>query len=360
MIDGRSAPPTISELLLGNATAIDLRSPGEFQRSRAPHSINLPLLTDAERARVGVTFKQQGPQAAIRVGKQLVAGEVRRSRVDGWLQLVASLPNPVLMCWRGGLRSSTVARWLMDAGWSAPVLAGGYKAVRQHCLALLESFARKAPIVLIGGRTGTGKTEVLTQLSAAIDLEGIAQHRGSAFGQVVATQPTPPSFENALAAAWLEQQHATHVFLEDEGRTIGRLGLPVDWFAAMQRAPIVLLEASLEERVTRIRKEYIDRPSQAGQSAHELERRFTDALHRIERRLGGLRHRKLLTELHDGFQSGDHDRWITSLLAQYYDPSYDYQLAHKQERIVFTGNAREVIAYAGQMRLSGPSAFEEG
>ena len=340
-----NTPETIDALLRGQRLGIDLRSPSEFQRSAAPGTRNLPLLTDAERSRIGITYKQQGQEAALRLGHKLVAGATRERRIDGWATVAASHPKPLLYCWRGGLRSALVAEWLSARGVDIERLPGGYRAIRRRCLELIEDFSRQQPLWLLGGRTGTGKTRLLSRLPQTLDLEGIAQHRGSAFGELAAQQPTPASFENRLAAATLSLNRKETLVLEDESRTIGRLALPESWFLVMQRAPIVLLESALEERVAHIHREYIDDPLAAGQSEGELYRRYTSALSRIRKRLGGKRHQSLVALLEDGFESGQHQPWIQALLEQYYDPSYDFQLRKKQSRIVFRGEADAIVDY---------------
>lgn len=277
-----------------------------------------------------------------------MAGSGRAERIRGWQTLIAGTPPALLFCWRGGLRSQTAADWLSTAGTPVEPLHGGYQAVRRRCLTLLEQFPRRASLRLIGGRTGCGKTRVLSAISNAIDLEGIARHRGSAFGQWTANQPPPASFENELAAATLGCRLHSAVTLEDESRTIGRLALPANWFQAMQQAPIVQLEATLPERIEHIADEYVREPLAAGQSAEELENRYLAALNRISKRLGLTRHRSIAAAVRQGFAQNDHGPWIEQLLAGYYDPSYDYQLQQKAARIVFRGAAAEVLAYCAE------------
>ena len=200
---------------------------------------------------------------------------------------------------------------------------------------------------MLGGRTGSGKTRSLRQLSNAIDLEHLANHRGSAFGGDIALQPPPVSFENALAAALLSINHDRPIVVEDESRTIGRLALPDKLFTSMQSAPLVILELSLEKRIANIYDEYV---------VNGVPSMFTNALGRIHKRLGGARYRELLGLMKEGFNTGNkesHLQWIHSLLTNYYDPMYDYQLEQKSARIIFRGTVDAVGEYLEEQVITG-------
>ena len=337
----------LDELLVAGGPFIDLRSPGEYALGAVPGAVNLPLLHDDERHQVGLTYSQAGQAAAIELGERLVSGPVRRERLEGWLQFARTHPGTWLYCWRGGLRSETVQHWLAAEGLTLPRVAGGFKALRRHCLSVLESAPEAKPWYVLGGRTGTGKTVVLKRISGAIDLEGLANHRGSAFGAAATPPPPPVGFETALAVACLRHQAAALV-LEDESRTIGRLALPNAWHAAMQQAPLIILEAPLEMRVAHIAEEYVSQPLAAGVAPGTLEDRLQSSLDRIGRRLGGLRRQRVAQALSTGFQRGDHEPWIRYLLQWYYDPMYDYQLARKADRVIFRGNAAAVEEFLAE------------
>ena len=340
--------------LLRDATpAIDVRSPGEFARGAVPGAVNLPLLTDVERAQVGTCYKANGREAAVALGHQLVSGSVRRERVARWRTFALAHDDAVLYCARGGLRSAIAQAWLAEDGVSRARVRGGFKALRQTCLAGLEQ-VRCRRLLLVGGRTGTGKTQLLRRVPNSIDLERLANHRGSAFGGFPTPQPTPVDFENALAGTLLRLRQDAPIVLEDEGRTIGRLVIPAPVFDAMRQASIVLLEAPEGERVENILREYVlaaDRPQE----------RLPAALARIERRLGGARYRQVAAQMAAAFAAGDpaqhpapHREWIRALLKHYYDPMYDHQLAGKGERVVLRGDAAQVRAYLN--RAIGESA----
>ena len=327
-------------LLKASCPLIDVRAPAEFACGAVPGAVNLPILTDAERVAVGKTHKNDGREAAVALGYRLVDGAVKRERVAAWQAFAIQHPRTAIYCWRGGMRSEIAQRWLGESGVELPRVAGGFKALRRFCLAVLARSATR-PFVLIGGRTGSGKTQVVQALANHVNLEALANHRGSSFGAHLTPQPTPVAFENALATALLQCDDAEPVAVEDESRTIGRLAIPAPIYDAMQRAPIVVLEAERETRIDNIYQEYV---VQAGYPRQRL----LVALARIQRRLGGARYQHLAALMADAFDHASaelHRQWIGRLLEWYYDPMYDYQLCNKVQRIVQRGSAEEMAAY---------------
>ena len=347
---------TPSELLANDVPLIDLRAPAEFAKGAFPRAVNRLLLTDDERAEIGTLHKRRGREAAIRRGHELVSGEVREARIQGWTDVLAEHPEAWIYCWRGGLRSAIAQSWLREAGWEVPRVEGGYKRLRQACLEVFEALTPAGSLapgfepvqtkhwLVLAGRTGVGKTAVIETLPEAIDLEALAHHRGSAFGGQGGRQPTPIAFENALAIACLKHR-GLRLIVEDESRTIGRLALPQAWHARMQQAPIVLIEAPMAERVAHIRAEYVDEPLAQGISEAALLNRHQAALDRIEKRLSRQRHAEVSAALRAGFSNGHHQGWIERLLTWYYDPMYDHQLRTKQRRVQFRGERAAVTAY---------------
>ena len=341
---------TPTELLANDVPLIDLRAPAEFAKGAFPCAVNLPLLSDDERAEIGTLHKRRGRDAAISRGHELVAGEIREARIKAWTDFLAQHPEAWIYCWRGGLRSAITQSWLQESGWTVPRIEGGYKRLRQTCLDVFDALAsapKPAPSkhwLVLAGRTGVGKTAVIETLPEAIDLEALARHRGSAFGGHDGGQPTPIAFENALAIAYLKHRRPRLV-VEDESRTIGRLALPQAWHARMQQAPIVLLEAPMADRVAHIRAEYVDEPLANGAAEADLLDRHQAALDRIKKRLGHERHVEVGIALKAGFSNGNHEGWIERLLTWYYDPMYDYQLKTKQRRVEFRGGRASVTAY---------------
>ena len=178
------------QLFLTNHPLMDVRAPAEFVKGAFPQAINLPLMNDSERTKVGTCYKQQGQQAAIELGHALVNGNIKQQRIDAWCQHIQQQPNSFLYCFRGGLRSQLTQQWLQHAGINIPYVQGGYKAMRAFLIKTIDSAPEKNQILVISGSTGSGKTEFIHQRKDAIDLEGIANHRGSSFGSQITAQPS--------------------------------------------------------------------------------------------------------------------------------------------------------------------------
>ena len=325
-------------ILRGDRTVIDVRSPAEFAKGSLPNSINLPILTDDQRHEVGLCYKQEGPSAARALGFTLVSGACRQSRIDSWKAHVYSTPDVLITCWRGGARSQIAQQWLIDANTPLQRATGGFKAIRERSLDILTKTSSR-PWVVIGGKTGVGKTDFLNTYTHAIDLEGLANHRGSAFGRLETPQPTPISFELRLAGQLLKHPHDQTLLIEDESRTIGRLAVPKELFDAMNQAPVIVLEAPKEARLHYTYRTYV---------ATSHPEQLQSALKRIQKRLGGERYRTVLRQLSNALQTGnevDHWDWINTLLTEYYDPMYQFQLTKKVHRIEFKGSQQAVQQY---------------
>ncbi len=344
---------------------IDTRAPVEFARGSFPGAVNLPLMNDKEREQVGTAYKHQGHDAAVALGYELVNGDIKAERVQAWVDFVTKHPEAYLFCWRGGQRSQIAQEWLHEAGITIPRLRGGYKAFRNYLINQSRKIAAKKEFIVIGGRTGSGKTLLLQKLPNAIDLERLANHRGSSFGRYATLQPTQINFENALAYALIQLDDQGHdrIIIEDESRNIGKCYIPDEVFASFQRGRVIQLEATLEERVEITYDEYII-ASQADYAGHfdagttpyswieAMEHNFD----KIRKRLGSQNHRLLKEMLQEAWEhqqrTGDasrHKEWIALLLERYYDPMYDYQLRNKQDRIIFSGSFDEVLEYIGSL-----------
>jgi tRNA 2-selenouridine synthase len=323
-------------------------------------------MTDVEREQVGIRYKEQGEHAAVALGHELVSGHVKEDRIAAWIEQVKRNANAALFCFRGGLRSQTVQAWLASEGYHLPVVDGGYKALRAYLLNSLEECLCETSLVVIGGRTGVAKTALLNQASdmlrlPVIDLEGLAHHRGSAFGKRAEPQPTQVNFENRIAIELLKLRNGGHqqVIMEDESRLIGRCALPLTLQEKLRAAPLVVLGASLEDRVHHSWENYIlsnYREQVALCDSHEAAfSAFATSLRlslaNIQKRLGGARYQELSEVLEKALlahSQGDpeqHKQWITVLLRDYYDPMYDYQLKSKQRHVVFRGNFNEVLEF---------------
>ena len=357
---------TFEQLFLEDRPLIDTRAPIEFTRGSFPSAVNLPLMTDDERQQVGICYKEQGEQAAVELGHQLVSGDIKEARITTWIDQVKRHENAALLCFRGGLRSQTVQSWLAANGYQLPIINGGYKALRSYLLTSLEECVSQLNLIVIGGRTGVAKTALLNQAydtlrCPMVDLEGLAHHRGSAFGKRAESQPTQINFENHIAIELLKLRARghQHVIMEDESRLIGRCALPLTLQEKLRKAPLVMLEASLEDRVHHSWENYIlsnYREQVALCNSNEVAfTAFADSLRlslgNIRKRLGGERYQELSKVLEAALtahQQGDpepHKQWIEVLLRDYYDPMYDYQLKSKQRHEVFRGNFNEVLEF---------------
>lgn len=343
-------------LFLSGAPLMDTRAPIEFSRGSFPAAENLPLMLDDERAQVGTCYKHSGQEAAIALGHRLVSGALRDSRIAAWADFAQRHPEGYLFCFRGGLRSQIVQRWLAEeAGIHYPRVAGGYKAMRQFLMATTAETVVHRPLLVVGGMTGVGKTEFLARLPNAIDLEGFANHRGSSFGKRVGDQPAQIDFEHRIALGLLRLADCLEqpLIVEDEGLFIGKCALPDPLYQQMGRAPVIWLEDSFENRVSRILQDYVvDQlvDHQALYGAQEGFERFAAhlklSLANIHKRLGGERYQRALAMLSEALGAqrstgavDGHALWIRLLLCEYYDPMYVHQKASKSGRILTTGDA---------------------
>ncbi len=289
----------------------DVRTPAEFAQGHIPGVHNLPLFSNDERAEIGTIYKHEGRDAAILRGLELIGPKLRpmveaARGVDGG-------DEALVHCWRGGMRSESVA-WLLEfAGYRVATLRGGYKSFRHY---VLDTFAQPRAVCLIGGMTGAGKTDVLHALAArgeqVMDLEALARHQGSVFGHLgQPPQASQEHFENELAMQWRALDPARLTWIEDESRRIGRVLLPAALWEQMRRAEVFVLDVPFEARVERLVQDY----------GHYDAARLAEATGVIGKRLGGLRTKQALQALHTGALYD-----ACRLLLAYYDNAYRYNL----------------------------------
>jgi tRNA 2-selenouridine synthase len=349
-------------LFLNDTPMMDMRAPTEFAQGAFPCAHSLPLMSDEERGEVGVCYKKKGQAAAIELGNALVSGAVREQRMQAWSDFARNNPEGYLYCFRGGLRSQTVQQWLRDAGIDYPLIEGGYKAMRQFLLEELQRSVERAEFILIAGKTGTGKTRVIEQLTRCADLEGLAKHRGSSFGALLEPQPRQIDFENILSVVLMKLLSGGEktIYLEDEGRLIGRLYLPDALQEKMKAAPMVIVEQTMSQRVDIVVEDYVLDLGRRFSAAHgergpqlHSEKLQSD-LARIRKRLGGERHTLISALMTAAFEQqgldGDlslHRQWVAALLDQYYDAMYDYQLSQRAGQVLFRGGRDEVVQWVG-------------
>ena len=353
------------KLFVDDVPMMDVRAPVEFDKGAFPHSANVPLLDDEQRAEIGKRYKDAGQDEAIRLGLELATPEIRQQRMRQWKHFVDTHPEGYLYCFRGGLRSRTTQAWLREQGIDYPLIKGGYKAMRNFLLQQLEVSIEQIPFTILSGMTGSGKTRVLQKTYYHVDLEGLANHRGSAFGRDVHdVQPSQIDWENRLSVTCLKHRHhfpGTGLMLEDEGKMIGRIIIPVEFYQKMVQSPRVFLQRDLEDRVAIIREDYISQNWPVYLQHHGIDAadRFSDFvlgnLARIRNRLGGERYKQVhdsfssaLEHLIDSGQSDEFDEGIRLLLTEYYDPMYQYQLKKKPVEIIFRGTEDEILAWAAE------------
>ena len=293
---------------------LDARSESEYNQGHIPGAVNLPLLNDEHRKIVGTIYKQKGREAAVLTGFDLVGNKfsdfIRRA-----LELSKD-KHVMLYCWRGGMRSAVMAWLLNTAGFKITLLKGGYKSFRRWTV---EQFNQKKNIIVIGGRTGSGKTELLNVLKAkgeqVIDLERLAHHKGSAFGALgEKPQPRNEYFENLLAMEWRMINENKILWLENESNTIGSVKIPNAIYEWMRRAPVVELKTDIEIRKKRILNEY-------GNFSADV---LADCTLKLKKRLGDLRTNEAILALYNNNRNG----WLEEVLL-YYDHAYDYGMSQR-------------------------------
>jgi len=348
-------------LFLNDTPLLDVRAPVEFNQGAFPFTGNIPLMNDQERTEVGIRYKESGQDEAIKLGQELIQGKVKSERIEHWAEYIKKHPNGVLYCFRGGLRSKISQQWIFEkTGIVYPRVNGGYKAMRRFLIDELEVSSQQISPIILSGRTGIGKTLFLKKIIQQIDLEGLFHHRGSVFGKHATPQPTQIDIENNLSIELLKHLNKGHtsIILEDEGSNIGSRRIPEYLIQKMKQAPIVLLEKNIEERIEILFQEYINEGLAEYRLLYDKDEGFKrwqkeliHSIDKIQRRLGGLRHKKIKIQLMNAIEQqaiGNSDyfkEWINVLLTDYYDPMYDYQLNNKHERVVFRGNQNEVSEY---------------
>lgn len=352
------------EVFLKDTPMIDLRAPCEFEQGAFPNAVNLPLMSDEERTQVGICYKEKGQQAAIKLGHELVSGSIKEQRIASWKAFANGLPKEgFIYCFRGGLRSRISQQWLADNGISLPIIQGGYKAMRRFLIDETIRISEQSNLLLLAGLTGSAKTKIIKQIDFAIDLEEIANHRGSSFGRHLTPQPSQINFENQLAIQMLKksQPPQTTFLVEDEGRLIGSRSLPLVLKNKMEQAPLVFINETFDFRVEQIFEDYVvqlfsEFSSHYGnESLAQYHQFLNDSCQKIARRLGGDGLKNVISLIGKAisFQKEKHDLskhrdWIVFLLKHYYDPMYNYQIERKQNRVIFSGDFQEVKQYLAE------------
>lgn len=297
----------------GFDTLIDVRSPAEFAEDHVPDAINLPVLSNEERARVGAIYKQGSPFLGRKIGAALVFRNAA-AHIEGPLAHHEGHWRPLIYCWRGGQRSGSFAWLLKEIGWRSDTIQGGYKSYRKLVVQFLHQQPLPYHLVQLGGYTGTAKTEMLTILKKrgvqVVDLEALAQHRGSLLGEQPEGQPAQKMFESRLAMQLIRLDPSKPALIEAESSKIGKLNLPPSLWAAMKVAPWIEVTADLTERGAYLNEAYDD---------------ILSDLEALRDRLDPLRlHRghAVVDHWHGLIAAGDRLGLVHALMSEHYDPAY--------------------------------------
>lgn len=357
------SPEEFKQIILRRAPLIDVRAPVEFEQGHIFGASNIPILNNQERAHIGTIYKQQGREPAMAEGFHLVSGENKNSKVNAWkMQISKSPESSVLYCFRGGQRSQISQRWLADEGLNIPLIKGGYKAFRQFLIEQFQLLVPRIQWIPISGRTGSFKTHLLEELqkknNSIIDLEKIANHRGSAFGGK-GLQPSQANFENQLMGELIFLEGKTKIYIEDESRLIGKCVIPDILFKAMRSSPIIWVEEPVSVRAKNILIDYILTPLQVAEKEQKdpdrvIESLYSDfqkSLRQIRNKLGGLRFDEISKdmqlahqEMKRSFTSEINQVWIEKLLKYYYDPLYEKSILQRNPVVIQKGDFREIFS----------------
>lgn len=331
---------------------LDVRSEDEFEKSGLPFFVNIPILTNQERHEVGLSYKQNGQESAVKLGFSLVTPD-RVRREDSWLSEIdkSETKTAIVTCWRGGMRSKLASEWLEKRGAKSLRVIGGYKAIRRALLTTLETLPE---FLVLSGLTGSAKSRALQRPDlrkaiSIIDLEQLARHRGSTFGRMLAhPQPMQATFENhVLLGLW--KMDGT-VLVEDESLRIGKVSIPLQMKKKMDASDVVILKSTLDARVRCIFEEYILEPSQAGFSDRENAKAILSSLAPLRERLGDARFREIWHEIEKAFEVSwlsfeSHRNWIQRMLVEYYDQLYTYSFNRLERKTVFEGSEEECVSW---------------
>ncbi len=310
---------------------IDVRTPSEFFKGHIPGAINIPLFSDEERAVVGTIYKQEGEREAVLKGLSFVGPKMTHLLERG-IELAGDNKKLCVYCWRGGRRSASMA-WLFSQGnIECSLLAGGYKNYRTR---VFEEFEKLRNIIVVGGMTGSGKTEILKEIALmgeqVVDLEGLANHRGSAFGAIgMPPQPSSEHFANLLFDKFRSLDPERRIFIEDESLNIGSVFVPENFYSFLRKAPVIAVMCDIDTRLPRLLNEY-------GKMPHD---QLEDSINRIRKRLGGMEADEAVGAVRE-----NNMQQAIRIVLNYYDKTYKYGLSKRDQSMITeietdSGNAR--------------------
>ncbi len=304
-------PITIQEYFskpeFGNMPLIDVRSPMEYGKGHISGAISIPIFNDEERGQIGKLYKEKGKEPAIFKGLEIIGPKLKDLTKQAFH--ISSEKRAVIHCWRGGMRSASFAAFLNALGHETYTLIGGYKAFRNW---VLEQFLKPYPFKILGGFTGSGKTKILDFISKlganVIDLEKLASHLGSVFGTLgTFIQPSQEQFENELALTLFKLDNQEAIWIEDESRTLGKIGIPSGIWDQMRIAKVYKLDFPVQRRIANIEMEY-------GQMQVDF---ILDCIQKISKRLGGMETKIAMEAVKEGQR-----KIAIELLLNYYDRTY--------------------------------------
>ena len=332
----------INEFLSAPGIVLDVRSPGEYAQGRIPGAHNMPLFSDEERVAVGTVYKQVGQAEAIELGLKIVGPKIAHIFKETQ-RITGGLPAKI-HCWRGGMRSSSVAQFLQSLGLKTLTLKGGYKSFRSWALKALEV---RRLLCIVGGYTGSGKTAILHILKErgeqVLDLEGIAHHRGSSFGMIgQPPQPSNEQFENEVAVQWAAFDSSRPIWIEDESRMIGLCRIPNTLFDQITAAPMLKVERPKSERFRMLVDDY----------AHMDKDLLIAATERLRKKLGGARTQKIISCIDPWDPAG------LEVLMEYYDAAYEYSLQQRAQKAVsVSASSLSIAEWADTLIKAKPPIF---
>ncbi|MEI6433921.1 MAG: tRNA 2-selenouridine(34) synthase MnmH [Bacteroidota bacterium] len=311
-------PTTFVKMAL-NFPVIDVRSPGEFAQGHISGALNIPLYTDEERAVVGALYVKSGKDQAILKGLDIALPQI--DRYLSALSELASAEKLLIHCWRGGLRSATMAEVFRNAGYDVGILKGGYKAYRRY---IREELTKPRMVIVLGGYTGSGKTDLLQTMAAmgeqVIDLEALARHKGSVFGALgQLPQPTNEQFENDLFAKWSSTDPLQPIWLEDESRMIGNITLPEPVFEKLNAGFMVRINVEKSIRIEHLVEDY----SKFDKIL------LSRAIQKISQRIGGT----CAKAASEALDNNDFHT-VADIVLSYYDKAYQFAIEHRKGKTI--------------------------
>ena len=347
-------------IVLNETPLLDVRAPVEFNKGAFINATNIAILEDKERHLVGTKYKKEGNTAAIKLAEELIKTEGQQKRIQKWKEYLDENPNALLYCFRGGQRSGISQSWLKESGINITRLKGGYKAFRNYLMEESLKISANAKTLILGGSTGSGKTILLQNLENMIDLEGLANHRGSSFGNFATSQPSQIDFENNLAYKLIQhkKKNFKHLVIEHESQNIGRAFIPKPLYENLMDGELIILETPIDARVAITFNEYVIEALHKyalvyKENSHiEWAKEIKQNIDKIKKRLGHEKYIELKNLFEDALchhlETGDKEQYkifIEKMLLEYYDPMYDYQIQKSKIPIVFRGNKEEVLEF---------------